>query len=154
MMAQNSAVRAGAVKRFDTRIPGWAPTLVASPFAMTGLGAQRVITRCSSPALQQPGRCLSNHSIPAPSRPSRARGAAQGHAERLPLRAVAGLAGRLGGGVGVDDGRGLTGAVLVVLEDAAEPGDVAAVAEHAPAPGRGGLEQTQAVAEVRALPCG
>ena len=48
MTAQNPAVRAGAVKRLDTGIPGWAPAFVANPLAMTAFGAQRVITRCSS----------------------------------------------------------------------------------------------------------
>jgi hypothetical protein len=50
MTAQNPAVRAGAVKWLATRTPGWAPAFVANPLAMSAFGAQRVITRCSSPA--------------------------------------------------------------------------------------------------------
>ena len=48
--AQNSALRPGVVKRLDPRGPGRAPTVVASPFATTALGAPRLITRSSSPA--------------------------------------------------------------------------------------------------------
>src|SRR3954447_9621104 len=99
MTAQNPAVRVGAVKRLDARVAGWAPALVASPFAMTALGAQRVITRCSSPACAATRRCLQAHSNPvlsgpwADCRPTRAsRATAEGHVERLPLGAVAGLA--------------------------------------------------------------
>jgi hypothetical protein len=38
------------MKRLRTRIPGWAPAVVASPLATTAPGAKRLITCCSSPA--------------------------------------------------------------------------------------------------------